>query len=205
MITIVITGPSGSGKSHLTNKLLELFDDSIVLKTDSYYRDNILIRIISKFKLDLYDRLISIKKNELKETLRSIYNKESLISFSNYDFIRKKSSNNKIRVNYKNENQFLILEGIFSHRLDLSYQETINIICESKKEICLKRRLIRDKIERDRNSREVNNKFNKSWYLFYKSIKGYQKTNKVISLNPSDKISYYKLITDLKEKKKKNN
>ena len=42
MITIVITGPSGSGKTYLSNKLNKLFDNSIVIKTDSYYRDNIL-------------------------------------------------------------------------------------------------------------------------------------------------------------------
>ena len=48
MKTIVITGPSGSGKSYLSNKLSKLFNNSIVIETDSYYRDNILIKYLSK-------------------------------------------------------------------------------------------------------------------------------------------------------------
>jgi len=62
MIKIVITGPSGSGKTYLSIKLSKLFDNSIVIKTDSYYRDNILIRFLSIFLYDIYDRLLSIKK-----------------------------------------------------------------------------------------------------------------------------------------------
>ena len=62
MKTIVITGPSGSGKTNLSNKLSKLFDNSIIIKTDSYYRDNILIRFLAIFLFDIYDRPISIKK-----------------------------------------------------------------------------------------------------------------------------------------------
>ena len=79
MKTIVITGPSGSGKSYLSNKLSKLFYNSIVIKTDSYYRDNKLLRFISIFLYDIYDRPISIKKDKLKETIRSIHNKDRLI------------------------------------------------------------------------------------------------------------------------------
>ena len=40
-----------------------------------------------------------------------------------YDFKRKESSRSKIRINYTGVSQFLIVEGIFSHRLDLNYHE----------------------------------------------------------------------------------
>tara|TARA_B100000579_G_C22709694_1_gene793917 strand:- start:137 stop:757 length:621 start_codon:yes stop_codon:yes gene_type:complete len=206
MKTIIISGPSGSGKSALTNKLLNLFDDSIVIKTDSYYRDNILIRFLSIFKFDIYDRPLSIKENELNKTLISIYNKERLITIYHYDFKRKQSSQSKKEINYNGENQFLIVEGIFSHRLELNYQKTINILCEEKKEICFKRRLKRDQLYRGRNIREVNKKFNKSWFLFYKHINNYINRNKVMVLDPVNKISYDKLILNLQKKiTKKNN
>ena len=65
MITIIITGPSGSGKTFLSNKLLKLFDNSIVIKTDSYYRDNILIKFLSIFLCDIYDRPLSINKKAI--------------------------------------------------------------------------------------------------------------------------------------------
>ena len=205
MKTIVITGASGSGKSYLSNRLYSLFDNSIVIKTDSYYRDNILIRFLSIFLYDIYDRLLSIKKKEIKNTIRCIYNQDRLISFSNYDFKKKKSSQSEINMKYKGENQFLILEGIFSHRLDLNNKDTINIVCEEQKYICFKRRLKRDKLERDRNTEEVSMKFNRSWYLFYKNIKNFKNRNDVITLNPADKISYNKLIVNLKNKSNKKN
>ena len=205
MITIVITGPSGSGKTYLSNKLNKLFDNSIVIKTDSYYRDNIFIRFLSIFFYDIYDRPLSINKKELKNALTAIHNKDKLITFYQYDFKRKQSSYSKKSIKYKGENQFLILEGIFAHRLDLNYQETINIICDEKKDICFKRRLIRDKLERNRNTSEVNRKFTRSWNLFYKNIIRYIDLNRKISLNPVDKISFDKLVDYLQNISKKNN
>ena len=198
MITIIITGPSGSGKTYLSNKLYKLFVDSIVIKTDSYYRDNVFIRFLSIFLCDIYDRPLSINKKKIQNTLSAINNKDKLIKFYKYDFKRKQSSYSKKRINYKGENQFLILEGIFAHRLDLNYQETINIICEERKDICFRRRLIRDKYERNRKTSEVKRKFTRSWNLFYKNIRGYLDINRKISLNPVDKISYDNLVYYLK-------
>ena len=201
MKIIVISGPSGSGKTSLSIKLSKLFDNSIVIKTDSYYRDNILIRFLSIFLYDIYDRLLSIKKNEIKKTLISIKKKERLISFYKYDFIRKHSSHSKISINYNGNNQFIILEGIFAHRLDLNYNETINIICEEEKDICFKRRLKRDQLERGRDSREVNNKFNISWYLFHENVQNYLKNFEVFSINSLDMVSYNQLVLYLQKQK----
>ena len=203
MITIMTTGPSGSGKTYLSNKLNKIFDNSIVIKTDSYYRDNILIRFLSIFLCDIYDRPLSINKQKIRNTLSAINKKDKLIKFYQYDFKRKQSSYSKKSIKYKAENQFLILEGIFAHRLDLNYQETINIICEEKKDICFKRRLIRDKLERNRNTSEVNRKFTRSWNLFYKNIIRYIDINRKISLNPVDKISYNNLVDYLQKVRKK--
>ncbi len=94
--------------------------------------------------------------------------------------------------------RFLIIEGIFSHRLDLNYSETINIVCKENKEICYQRRLIRDEQERDRNINEVNRKFDKSWDLYYKELGNYINNNKVIRVNTSNRNSLGKLINILK-------
>ena len=204
MKTIIITGPSASGKSKLTNKLFKLFDGTIVIKTDSYYRDSFLIKLLSLFKFDIYDRPLSIKRKELNKTLKSIHNKERVIIINSYDFRRRKSLKSNIQLNYKGTNQFLIIEGIFSHRLDINYKETINIVCKEEKEICLKRRLKRDKRERGRNSLEVKKRFNKSWDLFYEKINTYLNNNQIIELNPSDKLSYDNLVLNLLNIKKNN-
>mgnify|MGYP001213985740 CR=1 FL=1 len=201
MKTIIITGPSGSGKSYLSKKLSKIFTNSIVIKTDSYYKDNIFIQFLSIFQYDIYDRPMSFKKNEIMTTLRCINNKDRLISFYKYDFKRKHSSKSNGAINYKGDNQFLILEGIFAHRLDLNYNETINIVCKEEKDICFNRRLKRDQLERDRDSREVNKKFNKSWYLFYKNVQKYMNNFEVFSINTLDIISHNQLVLYLQKQK----
>ena len=201
MKTIIITGPSGSGKSYLSKKISKLFNNTIVIKTDSYYKDNIFIRFLSIFQYDFYDRPMSCKKNEINKTLRSLQNKDCLISFYKYDFKRKHSSKSEGSINYEGENQLLIVEGIFAHRLDLNYNETINIICKEEKDICFKRRLKRDQLERGRDSREVNKKFNKSWYLYYENVQKYLNNFEVLSINPLDMISYDQLVLYLQKQK----
>ena len=204
MKTLVITGPSGSGKSYLSKKISKLFNNTIVIKTDSYYKDNIFIKFLSIFQYDIYDRPISLKKSEIKKTIRSLNNKDRLISFYNYDFQRKQSSKSEVTINYEGENQLLILEGIFAHRLDLNYNETINIVCEEEKRICFKRRLKRDQSERGRATSEVFNKFDKSWYLFYENVQKYLNYYKVFSISTLDKVRYNKLVEKLLNDKKIN-
>ena len=205
MKTIIITGPSGSGKTYLSTKLSKLLGNSIVLQTDSFYRDNLLIRFLSIFIYDLYDRPLSIKKNKIMKTIKSIHNKDKLISIYKYDFKRRYSSHSTKSICYKGDKQFLILEGIFAHRLDIKYKETINIVCEEQKEICFKRRLMRDQLERGRKIKDVKRKFNMSWYLFYKNIKDYIYKYKVLSINPADEIAYNKLASNLQNITNKNN
>ena len=201
MKTLIITGPSGSGKSYLSKKISKLFNNTIVIKTDSYYKDNIFIKFLSIFQYDIYDRPISFKKSEIKKTLRSLHNKDRLISFYNYDFQRKKSSKKEENIDYEGDNQLLILEGIFAHRLDLNYNETINIVCEEEKDICFKRRLKRDQLERGRDSREVNSKFNISWYLFHENVQNFLNKFEVLSINPLDMVSYNQLVLYLQKQK----
>ena len=141
---------------------------------------------------------MSIKKKELKKRIRSIHKKDRIISSYKYDFKRKHSSKSKISINHKVDNKFIIVEGIFAHRLDFNYHITINIVCNEEKEICYKRRLERDQFERGREVLEVNKKFNKSWYLFNKSVKNYLENYNVIHINPVDNDSYNKLVYNLK-------
>ena len=205
MKTIIITGPSGSGKSYLANKLEKIFKKSIVIKTDSYYRDNFLIRLFSFFQYDIYDRFLSINKYALYSTLRSIYNEKSLITLFYYDFKKRKSFKSKSNINYKDKIPFLIIEGIFSHRLNINYQETINILCEEEEEICYQRRLKRDKKDRGRNSYEVKKKFTRSWYLFYKNVNNYINIKNKIIKNPVDKNSFNELVLNLRKILKEDN
>tara|TARA_B100001250_G_C19624238_1_gene710803 strand:+ start:134 stop:739 length:606 start_codon:yes stop_codon:yes gene_type:complete len=198
MKIIIITGPSCSGKTRLSQDLKKLFKDCVLIKTDSYYRDDILIKLKSIFIDDIYDRLKSIKTKAISKTISSIIQKDNTAIFYNYDFRTKYSSKILKNIKHSYNSRFLIIEGIFSHRLDLNYGETINIICKENKEICYQRRLIRDEKERDRNINEVNRKFDKSWDLYYKKLENYINNNKVIRVNTSNRKSLGKLINTLK-------
>tara|TARA_B100000579_G_scaffold433088_1_gene451195 strand:- start:638 stop:1255 length:618 start_codon:yes stop_codon:yes gene_type:complete len=200
MKTIIITGPSSSGKTFLTNKLSKYLKNTIVIKTDSYYRSCILIKILSIFLHDIYDRKISIKINEINKTLRSIYLKKDIINFYEYDYKNKKSTKYQAKINYDKEDQYLILEGIFAHRIDLNNNNTINIICQEQKEVCFKRRLIRDISTRGRDRMEVHKRFSSSWDLFYKHINKFIETNKVIFLKTNEKKSIDLLIKIITQK-----
>ncbi len=199
MKTIVITGPSGSGKTILSNKLAKSLKDSVIVKTDSYYRDNLIIKLISIFINDVYDRFLSFKSKEIMKTIDSLFKNEKSINFYTYDFTKKISRKTTRKINHKENYRFLILEGIFSHRLDLNYNETINIICKEKKEICYQRRLKRDQRERGRNKKEINKKFNKSWNLYFQNLNKFSHIKNTITLNQSDKLSYKLLIRKIKK------
>ena len=193
---IIITGPSGSGKTFLAQKLSKDLHNTYIIKTDSYYRDDFFIKLLSIFMNDIYDRILSIKNREIKKTINAIYNNEKYISIYNYEFNRKKST--KLITNKLNKAKFIIVEGIFSHRIGLNYRSSINIICNQKKEICLQRRLKRDELERGRNRDEVNKRFIKSWNLFFKHLDINIDIKQAYEINPNDKISYNNLINKLK-------
>ena len=197
MKLIVITGPSGSGKSVLGKKLANSLDSSILIKTDSYYRDDLIIKLLSFFLHDIYDRLISIKEKKILLTINSLIKKEKTTIFYNYDFKSKKSSKHLRFIKSQKNIRFIILEGIFAHRLELNYNNTINIICDQKKEVCRNRRIRRDQLERGRNIKEVSRKFNKSWYLYFKNLKNFKNQNKIITLRLDNNIVYKKLIYNL--------
>ena len=199
MKIIVITGPSGSGKTVLSKKLLKVLNNSVLIKTDYYYKDNIFIKLLSLFKYDIYDRIISIKSKEIIKTIESLYNKENSILYYNYDFIRRKSSRSYKQINQQDGYDYLILEGIFAHRLNINYKQAINILCMENKEICYQRRLKRDQLERGRTVNEIDSKINKSWDLFFSNLINYISNNKFISINPSNNNSLKMLIKLLKD------
>ena len=99
--------------------------------------------------------------------------------------------------------RILIIEGIFAHRLDINYHETINILCKEQKETCYQRRLKRDELERGRKRKEVNLKFSKSWFLYFKHLSSYLKNNQVYEINSFNKVSYKGLIMIIKKDIKK--
>ena len=200
MHLLIISGPSGSGKSILANKLCNEFKNINIIKTDSYYRDSLIIKLLSIFFNDIYDRVISIKKKELMNTLISIIKKEKNIYTYNYNFRTKKSSIRKIFIKDENNKRIVILEGIFAHRIINHFKNNIfmKILCIEKKELCYERRIKRDVIERGRKTKEVEERFLKSWNIFHKHSSDFKKDNEVIYIDTKDKKHYSNIVFKIK-------
>ena len=197
MKTIIITGPSGSGKTFLSQKISKAFNNTIIIKTDSYYRDNLIIKLLSIFITDIYDRFISLKNKELNKTIESLIKNKKVNTFYYYNFKDKKSGKYIKKTKDKHKKSILIIEGIFAHRLDINYKETINIICIEEIDVCYQRRIKRDTNERGRSKLEVNNRFFNSWNLFFKFLEEFKINNKIIYVDKTDKNSFEKLINSL--------
>ena len=143
--------------------------------------------------------MISIKRQKIIDTISSIINKENSVIFYKYDFKTKKSTKTIKEITYTKDCKLLILEGIFSHRLNINYKDTINILCKDKKEVCYERRIKRDKSERGREEKEVNKKFNKSWDLYFEEFDKYKKKNNIINIDTFNSTSFKNLIREIND------
>tara|TARA_B100000073_G_C23728409_1_gene570018 strand:- start:663 stop:1259 length:597 start_codon:yes stop_codon:yes gene_type:complete len=175
MKIIFITGASGSGKTTLSNKLSELLYNSIVLRTDNYYKIGYRSLLLSLFIKSYFDKIISLDKVLFFNDLNRIIEKKEVSHFYRYDFITKKrlKFNNKI-----SDLKYLLIEGIFSQEI-LKESNLLNCLLiklNLKKEICLKRIMARDQKERGKNKEKSINDFHNGYFV-------YKQKEKEINLN----------------------
>ena len=177
MEIIIITGPSGSGKSSLAKKLLVELENSVIISTDNFYKTGKISNLLSKFIDSYFDRKISLNSKLLKRTINEILkNKEINYSYK-YDFVNKKTEiTNNRRFCIKN----LIIEGIFTLELlkFISKNDYLLIRLNINKEICLKRIIKRDYVERGKSKIKSTEDFIKAWKLYKNKEKLYEITEK---------------------------
>ena len=177
MKIIIITGPSGSGKSSLAKKLSVELENSLIINTDDFYKTGKLSNILSKFIESYFDRKISHNSALLRKTINEILkNKEINYSYK-YDFINKRTEINKNNTFYiKN----LIIEGIFTLELlnFISKNDYLLIRLNINKEICMKRITKRDYIERGKSKKKSMEDFIKAWRVYKNKEKLYEVSEK---------------------------
>ena len=76
MEIIIITGPSGSGKSSLAKKLLVELENSVIISTDNFYKTGKISNLLSKFIDSYFDRKISHNRKLLRNTVNKIVKKK---------------------------------------------------------------------------------------------------------------------------------
>ena len=173
MKIIIITGPSGSGKTILAKKLMAELDNCHIISTDDFYKTGIISNLLSYFIKSYFDKKISQNTILLKKTINKILkNKEVNYSFK-YDFVKKRTE-----ITYKKSSciENLIIEGIFSLELlkFISINDYLLIRLKTNKDICMRRVINRDYIERGKSKKNSMENFNKAWDIYVNKEKSYK-------------------------------
>jgi uridine kinase len=154
-LVIGIAGCSGSGKTTLARELATQLDATL-FPLDLYYRD------LSQFPLDSrhkqnFDHPDSLESELIIEHVRALARGET-IQRPVYDFkTHSRVAGTFDRISPKS---VVIVEGILAlHYNDLIPRYNFSIYVDAPNEICLKRRIYRDMLERGRTEQSVREQF----------------------------------------------
>ena len=170
MKLIFISGPSGSGKTTLSNQIIVKIKNSIILRTDNYYKTGLKSKLLSKFLKGYFDRSISFNYKLFNKDFKYIIKNGTLINERSYDFKKKKMNNLFKETNNIN---ILIIEGIFSKEISstLCNQSYYFLELKINKNECMKRVIRRDIKERGKTKKQAEKDFLKSWDIYYEKFK----------------------------------
>ena len=182
MKLIFISGPSGRGKTTLSNQIIGKIKNGIVLSTDNYYKTGLISKIRSKFVEGYFDRNISFNYKLFKKDFNFVLKNRISIYTRSYNF--KKKTIKKFLKETNNIN-FLIVEGIFAKEFSRTLNNKNYFFLELKinKNDCMKRVVDRDLKERGKAKKQAENDFIKSWDIYYEKF-----NNKIIKSNKNEFI-----------------
>ncbi len=166
MKIIIISGPTGSGKTTLSNQILKRFKNGIELSTDNYYKTGLISKLLSKIIDGYFDRRISFNYKLFKKDFNYILKEGKSVNQFTYNF-----KNKSIKKSYKKtiNLEYIIVEGIFTKELLRNFHKhnCFFIELETNKESCMNRVTNRDINERGKCKQLAEKDFLKSWNLYY--------------------------------------
>jgi len=170
MKLIFISGPSGRGKTSLSNQIIKKNKNGIVLSTDNYYKTVLISKLLTIFVEGFFDRSISFNNKLFKKDFDFIY-KNGISIYDRYYNFKKKTIQNIL--NETNNISFLIVDCIFSKEFSktLNNKDYIFLEIKTKKNECMKRVVQRDIKERGKEKKQAENDFLKSWSIYYEKFK----------------------------------
>ena len=198
MKVIIISGPTGSGKTTLSKRILNKFQNGIELSTDNYYKTGLRSKLLSKFIEGYFDRSISFNYKLFKKDFNYILKNGTSINERFYDF------DNKTVNNYLNETnniKVLIVEGIFAKEFSrtLCNQKYYFLELKINKNVCMKRVVKRDIKERGKAKEQAEKEFLKSWDIYHEKLKNKNYKNNVNELNISKNTNLDQILKKLFE------
>lgn len=152
VLVIGIAGGTGSGKTTITKKLIEVFGDKItVIKHDNYYKEHHDLPYEERCKLN-YDHPDSLDTYRMIEDLRKLKNGQA-IECPVYDFTIHDRSN---EVTIIKPSEVLLIDGIliFENK-ELCNEMDIKIFVDTDADVRILRRIIRDVKKRGRSLESV--------------------------------------------------
>lgn len=148
-IIIGVAGASGSGKSSVSQRILDIFSEVsvLLLQQDSYYKDQTHLPFEERLKTN-YDHPFAFDNDLFLTHLQKLLKGES-IQEPIYDFIHHTRST---KVNEKLSKDVIIVEGLLVLE-DKRIRDLldIKIYVDTDLDICLARRIKRDIVERGRS------------------------------------------------------
>lgn len=153
MFTIGICGGSGSGKSTVTNRIVEEFgnDQILVIEQDSYYKGQSDIPFEERVKTN-YDHPDAFDTKLLVEQIRLLQNGNS-IEKPIYDFA---THTRKRETEHITPKPILILEGILLF-FEPALREIMDlkVFVDTDSDVRILRRIKRDMVERERTLESI--------------------------------------------------
>ena len=193
MKIIIISGPTGSGKTSLAAKIQKKVINGVVLSTDNYYKTGLVSKLLSKILSNYFDREISFNHKLLMRDLNFIINNNELNHNYLYNF-KKKTVKKSFK--HKKNIRFIIVEGIFARELinDLKVRNSLFIELTTNKYSCMKRAIKRDVKERGKSKNMAEIDFLKSWDFYYRNKK-VRLGNNFIKINLSKENDLEKILS----------
>ncbi|MBP2025309.1 uridine kinase [Peptoniphilus stercorisuis] len=152
-ILIGIAGGSGSGKSTVTNELVEMIDGDrvVVIAQDNYYKSQNSLPYEQRVKTN-YDHPFAFDNDLLIEHLEKLKNNEA-IEEPIYDF---EIHNRKEETKHVEPREVIILEGILIlNEKEIRDLLDIKIFVDTDSDVRIIRRILRDIKERGRSLESV--------------------------------------------------
>lgn len=150
---IGIAGPSGSGKTALSRKLATaLPGETSVVSLDSYYRELSHLTLEERAKVN-FDHPDSLDWPLFLDHLDRIGRGETIPE----PVYRFDQHNRAAEVTWIRAAEWVLVEGILVlHRADVRARLALKVYVETPDELCLRRRVERDTVERGRSAESVH-------------------------------------------------
>jgi len=150
---IAITGGSGSGKSYLSNQLIDQYgNDKInLIEVDSYYKDLKHLTMPERDRNN-FDHPNAFDFELLYNDIQKLNNSNS-VDIPTYDYKTHTRKKNKLTIK---KTDIIILEGIFSiYNKKIRNLIDLKIFLDTSEKTRIKRRIIRDKKSRARTEESI--------------------------------------------------